>query len=218
MNKLALCVDEKKGSCSSRMNSFCQSLDSDDRFKLCESCKRLFVEKGGCVLAEQVAPNMVILNSGALAVMLPTEQGKSRAFFLSREGSVLNIMRIAGSTSRFDEAFNDGHMGLALADCEMCAVPLNAARALFKESNNFAWAILSRLSDSYKSALVSLADSVGLSGVEMIVKLLGDFEDAGIDPADVTHQEMADMLCMNRVSVTRLMGKALDLHYSKSDR
>lgn len=200
------------GSCTkATMNPFCGAVGDATLEQLCRSSRQLLIKKGSFFSAADISSEVLVIKSGVVTAVLSTEKGKSQGIFMGRPGYVVNIMRVAGDTDRYETDFNDGHFGCAFTDVRACAISLDEVRRFFREDSSFAWRLFVHLSDRYKDALRSMTLMTELSGAERIAWLLDELSDAGVDVAGVTHETIGRLLGMNRVSVTRLMGSALEL-------
>ncbi|MEA5020693.1 MAG: hypothetical protein VB027_10040 [Gordonibacter sp.] len=154
-----------------------------------------------------------IFRAGVAATVISEKEGKSLGIYLAEPGFVSNIMRISGTTNRHKADFNAGHYGYAFTDLRGCAVPLEVMRTLFRRDQQFAELMFAHLADHYKDALTSMTLLSEASGEERIAWLLDEFDRVGVDAVGVTHETIARLLGMNRVSVTRLMKSVLSSRY-----
>lgn len=126
-------------------------------------------------------------------------------------GYIGNVIRIAGDSPSYGVGFNDAHEAYAFTDARICVIPLDVVRRMFREDVDFAWMILSNLTDRYKDSLKATELLTEKSGVKKVVYVLDLLAEAGVDPSAVTHKTIGKMLNMNRVSVSRLMRQALEM-------
>lgn len=171
--------------------------------------RELFVPKGGECRADSVEDFLLIVKSGVIAVIMPSSSGKSTGLFFAGPGCIVNIMRVAGDTDRYGKDFNDAHFGYALADSRLALVPLHDVRAQMEENSALASELMAQLTDRYKATLEIMTTMVEMSGADRIKWLFHRADQVGLDPLDLTHEMIDRLLGMNRVSVTRLMGKVL---------
>ncbi len=197
-----------------RINPFCSDVSTGTREMLCSSARHVSITKGSTVSAVSFSKEVLVVKSGVLAVALSTEKGGSQGLFVADSGCLINAMKIAGATRHFDEGFNDSHLGYALTDLRGCAIPLSLMRRAFEDDPAFARVVLSEITDRYRGALQNMALMAESSGVDRIVWLLDELERTGVGINGITHDLIGRLLCMNRVSVTRLMSKALERYGS----
>lgn len=155
--------------------------------------------------ASLIKKRVCIIHSGVCALVIGTENGKSIGVATVNEGQLINLMGIVGDTEKYKESFNYGHYGIALQDVTLCTVPMDVMRKLFKESADFAWLYLIHLVDRHKDTISHLERRASLSAEEHVSWLLENVRKQGGDPNDLTHENIARILGMTRVGVTRIM-------------
>lgn len=201
--------DRRRACPQGQANPFCAAAGDAARAELCAAAKPFFLKKGDELPALNVADEVVVVRSGVCAAVVSDENGKSMGIYIAESGYVANVMRIAGPTERYGVDYNDNHGGLALTDCALCAIPLSVVRRMMRCDPDFAELILVQVTDHYKDALTGMRMLHEASGEERIRWLFGRIEEAGGDPFLLTHETIARILGMNRVSVTRLMKTVL---------
>lgn len=208
MRKKGVVLSEDGG--SGDLSPQARSKLGEETARLFDCCSReLFVSKGEECRADSVEDYLLVVKSGIIVVIMPSPSGKSAGLFFAEPGRIVNIMRIAGDTDQYGKDFNDAHFGYALADTRLACVSLNDVRVQMKENSALASELMAQLTDRYKATLEIMTTMVEMSGADRIKWLFDRAERAGLDPLDLTHEMIGRLLGMNRVSVTRLMGKVL---------
>lgn len=192
------------------MNPFCKSLNEHTRCKLCAASRQLLIKRGATIPVSDISSEMLVVKSGVIASALLTGNGRTQGAFLAQEGYVANVIRVVGRTARYDDSFNESHFGCAFTDVRACAIRIDEVRRCFRDDPDFAWIMLSELSDRCKDVMKSLTLMTEMSGAEKVAWALDELEGMGVDLTTVTHETIGRMLNMNRVSVTRVMSSALE--------
>lgn len=210
-------MTEKKycGCSESAMNGFCRRLNASTRCALCSSSRQLLIARDSVLRVIDIPHEVAIVKSGAIASVISTPNGRSQAVFLAGSGYVGNVIRVAGDSLSYGVDFNDSHEAYAFTDARICAISLDVVRRMFREDADFAWAILSSLTDRYKDTLKATELMAENSGVEKVIYVLDVLEEAGVNLDVVTHKTIGKMLNMSRVSVSRLMQQALEMRENR---
>lgn len=197
-------------SCSRNgMNAFCASLSESAREALCSSARMVDFKKRERISLSAVQDEVAIIRQGVVACqVVRSESARSIASFIAVKGDVINIMRVPGDTAAYQENFNEADWGYVLQPVRICSVRLDLLRELLADVT-MAKAVIGQLSDRYKDVMERM-HQLRFDGSEQRVRwLLGYLEQRGVDAASVTHEEMAQMLGMNRVTVTRAINELL---------
>lgn len=191
------------------MNAFCASLEDGVRHKLCAAAHAVTYQAKERIAISSIGKEAAIVRQGMVAARVDRgDTGRLLMSYIGIAGDVMNIMRIAGDTRMYSAEFNEADIGVAVKPTQVCLVPLSAMRALLSE-HSFAIALVSQLTDRYKDALERMYQSNYASAEEKIRWFLAYLETRGINALDLTHEEMALALGMNRVTVTKALAGVL---------
>lgn len=142
-----------------------------------------------------------------MAVFKAFDDGNARGLFIAQQGQAVNVTRVVGDTDSYAADANEADFAYALCDARICLIPLEVARSYIRTNGDFAFAILRQMADRYRDSVEYLTVMSRAQGVERIRCLLDMIRSAGLDPMQVTHRQIGCFLGMNRVTVTRLLGK-----------
>ncbi|MEG2533686.1 MAG: Crp/Fnr family transcriptional regulator [Gordonibacter sp.] len=150
---------------------------------------------------------VAIVSKGAIVAHVGSaDSDRIMASFIAVSGDVINVMRVAGATGVYPEDFNVADYGYVLKPAEVCFVPLEVLRRLAQQPDVSA-AIIVQLTDRYKDALDRMRRANYESAESRVRWLVEYLEIKGIPLVSVTHDEMALILGMNRVTVTRMLSR-----------
>ncbi|MEG2934413.1 MAG: Crp/Fnr family transcriptional regulator [Gordonibacter sp.] len=188
------------------MNRFCASLCDETRRVMCAVSRETKLKRGDIISAAAVSDYVGIVQGGALAMMVngSTAEGIV-ASFVAFSGALGSIQRLAGEHGSHKAAFNEGDYGYALVPSSICLVPLDTIRDLFVRDSDFAFKVFVQSTDQYRDALERLAHVGSLPVKDRVRWLFGTLEQHGVDTSRVTHEQIAHVLGVNRVTVTKLM-------------
>ncbi|MEG1751009.1 MAG: hypothetical protein RR241_04500 [Raoultibacter sp.] len=189
------------------MNRFCAALSDRAREKLCASAKQVRLQAKDRISVSMNPDKVAIVRQGAIVAHVGSaDSDRIMASFIAVTGDVINVMRIAGAAGVYPEDFNVADYGHVLKPAEVCLVSLDVLRELAQEPDVSA-AIIVQLTDRYKDALDRMRSANYESAENRVRWLLEYLEIKGIPLASVTHDEMALILGMNRVTVTRMLSR-----------
>lgn len=124
-------------------------------------------------------------------------------------GDAFNLVGMVGDKKYHSSAFNDSHRMVAVTDLVFAIIPIKAARELFGECNEFAKMLFEAAIGRSRVIIESLENAMTLESTDRVTFLLDRLEDTGVDISEVTHDSIAKVLGMNRVTVTRAMAKLI---------
>ncbi|MEG2262651.1 MAG: hypothetical protein RSB98_07375 [Raoultibacter sp.] len=154
-----------------------------------------------------IPDKVAIVGQGAIVAHVGSvDSDRTMASFIAVSGDVVNIMRVAGAAGVYPEDFNVADYGYVLKPAEVCFVPLEVLRRLAQQPDVSA-AIIVQLTDRYKDALDRMRRANYESAESRVRWLVEYLEIKGIPLVSVTHDEMALILGMNRVTVTRMLSR-----------
>lgn len=189
------------------VNSFCAMLPPEDRRKLCECAKVVDFKAKDRPTVASIADSVIILREGAISAnVVLDDSGEEVASFIAVPGDVANIMRIAGDTQEFREDFNEADYGYVIVPSRGCAVSLKDMRELLG-NKTIASAVVSRLTDCYKRALFRMYQTNYSKAEDRVRWLIERLDEIGVGSTLLSHEEMARILGMNRVTVTKTLQK-----------
>lgn len=179
---------------------------------LCEQGSEISLCKGeeAHVASKAIGGSLCIIKSGVVAVIKAADDGSMRGLFIVQQGQIANVTRVVGDTDLYAAEANEADFAYALCDARICLIPLGVAKEYVRANGDFAFAILRQMADRYRDSVEYLTVMAGAQGVERIRLLLDMIRATGLDPMQLTHGQIGRLLGMNRVTVTRLLGKAYE--------
>ncbi len=190
-----------------KVNSFCAMLPPEERKRLCAHARVIDYAARERVDLSTICDDVAILREGVVASnVVLSDSGESSCSFLGVPGDVFNVMRVAGDTQEFCEGFNDADYGYVIEPARCCLVPLAQMRAMVADGAA-AQAVIVQLTNCYKRALSRMYQNNYDKAENRVRWLIESLDRMGIDAMRLTHEEMARILGMNRVTVTKALQK-----------
>ncbi len=178
-------------------NSFCCSLNDQLKGRLCRACLRLHIKPKQELLFEQSARQVAIINQGVVISLYLTQDGKQKCAELLKPGDLL------GADSLFHPLKEQTGYMLALTDVAVCLFPVEAFQAFYQQSPEFSKAVLESLSARLHKSINHLLVMQTSTSEEKIRSVLEYLESEGVNTSYMTHEDLAMLADLNRVTVTR---------------
>ena len=186
-------------SCASCTNPFCQSL--------CErSRKRIFEAKTWVTYSSKEDQpfflenrQILILEQGAIIAYRSNVDVKMQSITLVRPGDLLGIVGMFSNKQR-------DHFSIApLADSAGCMLPLRVMEQLVQEEPDICVAVMRQYSDRYSRVVDGFINKTMGTSEQRVEYSLQSLREIGIQY--VTHEHLALLSGLNRVTVTRALGR-----------
>lgn len=206
--------DSPVKTCCTHPNPFCAGLSEQTRSQLCCVAHERSMPRGGFLAASLVEKQLCIVKEGALAMQIVKfSDGPGIMAFIGYPGYLCNIQRFVNENERATPSSKETGYGTALAPSVACLIPMQTARALFRNNKEFAWAMLEALTDQFRESTTRLSHVSGLTVFDELQWLVADLEHHGIDCSAITHEQFAQILGANRVTVSKCMR---DIHFERT--
>lgn len=180
-----------------QQNSFCCSLSAKLQSRLCRACLRLQIKPKQELLFEQSARQVAIIDDGVVISLFLTQDGKQKCAELLKAGDLL------GADNLFHPVHEQTGYMLALTEVAVCLFPVEVFQSFYQQSPEFSKAILTSLSARLHKSLNHLLLMQSSTSEDKIRTVLEYLEKEGIDASYMTHEDLALMADLNRVTVTR---------------
>ncbi|MDD3654062.1 MAG: Crp/Fnr family transcriptional regulator [Desulfotomaculaceae bacterium] len=198
-------------SCSS--NPFCSSLENTTREYLCKMGKKIkFKARQDIMIDLKSSKKAYLLAKGQIFVIRVRENGRSRAMILN-EGDILGITQLFGN-----HITNINHL-FTKTQIECCIFSIEQLEDMCCKFNDFACKMIDilskRLSKTY-NVIEHLTLDTSEEKLLYILETLG-YKRYNVDRISYTHEELAQLAGLNRVTVTRALEqiKSIPKNYNK---
>jgi CRP-like cAMP-binding protein len=178
-------------------NDFCCSLSEATQNRLCRACLRLHLKPRQEVLFEQSARQVAIVKEGVIISLFLTDDGSQKSVELLKAGDVI------GADHMFHGPQEQTGYMLAMADSILCLFPAEVFETFYQQNQDFSRAVLKGLSSRFHKTLDALLWAKTSSSEDKIRKVFEFLKEAGVNPAYLTHEDLALIADLNRVTVTR---------------
>lgn len=186
-----------EGACQE--NIFCKNIDKVNNRRICKECTHLTLKPKQELTFFKSSQKYAIVKSGLLISIFLTEEGKQKSVELFTSGSFIKTNDLF--TNDNEEAFI---LETVTPVC-LCVFSDNLFNDLYKENPNFANAVLNATTLRLKSNLRHLLH-IKMNNSEERVKFILDFlHEAGVDDTFLTHEDIALLTDLNRVTVTKAL-------------
>lgn len=181
-------------------NPFCTSLSDEVRNRLCAACIKLRLRSGQEMESKQPPSHILILSSGVVHALFALEEDNWRSTELFTPGNLIGATRLlVTGTVRLQEATL-----VAVTDVEIGLIPTDVFQELLENDIEMSLAVLRSVSVRLHDALWYWTTKSRPS--EQALSLVLTFlEQRGVDSSQLTHEKLATLVDMNRVTVTRAM-------------
>lgn len=183
--------------CGSELNDFCRSLPDDIREQLCARRVLLRGKKKqhlifGCRQA-------LIVRKGIIVPSFPREDGREKGLTFKYPGLVLGATQLFTNRSVSFSLY-------VIEDFEACVFPIDFFEQLFMGDIYFAKAVVIQISRALAAYSENTVEFILGNSEDKINSLLRYIDGIGsMKNIILTHEEIATMVGINRVTVTKTM-------------
>lgn len=190
-------------------NRFCASLKEETRTLLCAGSQKRCIPCGTWGERKKLEDQAIIIQEGMAIVAIPRETNSIGVAVLS-PGNIVNIVGLSeGLDANERMRWNRSHRAYIAQAVSGCRISCTDILKLAHERTDLSNALLQAALSHYISSL-TFSSSVSTMGSEQKVDwLLDQLNDAGVDTTSIRHSDFAQMLNMNRVTVTHAFGSVL---------
>lgn len=182
-------------------NPFCRTLSEEARSNLCRSCINMHLQPKQELQIKQPPSQIILVCSGVIVSIHHLEDGDSKCVELFQPGSLIGITRSFVN----DKGKLDGANVKAISEVTLGLIPTDVFYKLFQYSHEITYAVLANVSNRLHNALWYLDAVKSCISEERIRLLLKYLEKENMDTSFLTHEELALLADINRVTVTRAM-------------
>lgn len=180
-------------------NPFCSSLDRVTSHKLCKKCIHFTLNAKQELVFNDPSHKYAIIRSGLIISIFLTEEGKQKSMEIFEPGSFLRMNDL------YSQESEEYLYLVALTPAELCLFSNTLFNELFKENQGFANVVLEATNFRLKSNIRYLLHMKSGSSEDRVNYILDLLQGAGIDNALLTHENIALLTGLNRVTVTRAL-------------
>jgi CRP-like cAMP-binding protein len=173
-------------------NAFCRTLSETTRQRLCRACLHIHLKSKQEMVFKESSEQVAIIVEGVVISLFFTEDGKRKTSELLIPGDVYET---------------EMNYMLALIDAKLCLCPVEVFKTFYLQCQDFTQSILNNMSSRFRrnlNHLMLLQSSSSEEKVRIVLKLL---QDALVDSSSLTHEDLALLADLNRVTVTRAIRK-----------
>ncbi|MEG1906814.1 MAG: Crp/Fnr family transcriptional regulator [Gordonibacter sp.] len=192
------------------LNPLCARLPESIRSQLCCKAREIKLERNAFVSVADHPNNVAIIRTGALAIEIPSENGSGFSSFIGGPGYLVNVIRISSARGNRVSSYNEHHRMMAIAPSTACRIPIDTINKLMDECPPLMRIALNQLTERLADVTDRLVQSEDLTSEDKIEWLLTKLKELDIAPHEVTHEIIARILGLNRVTVTRHMRTVLE--------
>lgn len=188
--------------------SFCSDLPVEVRRLLCEESRIVSFSQGDVVSYGGFGRSLYIVVDGCLVTQFTSESGVSQGINFVQMGDLVNFFALYDELdSGHDETWRMNHAALAVVDTSVCAIPIEVVVEVMRGHPDFAEFLLVRALEKLRKT-IECASHLHNSTAETRVRFLLDLlEDHGLRADSLTHESIAGVLGLTRVTVTRAFSK-----------
>lgn len=178
-------------------NSFCHNLDESFKKRLCRACLRLKVKSRQELLFEQFARQVAIIDQGMVISIYLTQDGKQKCAELLKPGDLIGVDNL------FHPNKEQTSYMLAFTEVMLCLFPVEVFQTFYQQNLEFSQSVLKSLSVRLNKSINHLMLMQVSNSEEKLRMVLEYLESEGISTSYLTHEDLAFLADLNRVTVTR---------------
>lgn len=178
-------------------NAFCITLSETTRQQLCRASLQMHLKAKQELVFQVSYEQVAIIVDGVVVSLFVTEDGKQKTSELLIPGDILQT---------------ETNYMLALTEAWLCLVPVDAFRTIYLQHQDFAQAMLKCMRERFRRSLNHLMLLQSSTSKEKVSIVLDFLKKAGVDTSSLTHEDLAMLADLNRVTVTRAIK---DIVYEK---
>lgn len=169
-------------------NAFCRTLTEATQNRLCRACIQVYLKPKQELVFTEASEQMAIVVDGAVISLFITEDGKQKTSELLIPGDTFNT---------------DLNNMLALTETRLCLFSMEVFKTIYLQCPDFTQSILTCISARFRRSLNYLLQLQSSTSEEKVRIVLQFLKDAEIDASNLTHEDLALLSDLNRVTVTR---------------
>lgn len=180
-------------------NRFCLNLDPLTRERLCKACLFLQFRPKQEMRFDSSAGQVAIINEGLIISYFLTEEGNKKSLEWLKPGSLLGTDNLyLGNKVQY--AYLQ-----ALTPAILCLFPKIVFESIFQQSPEFAKAVLQNTTHRLQEVLKHMLHMQSADSEEKVRYILSLLQEEKIDLSGLTHEDIALLTDLNRVTVTRAL-------------
>ncbi len=180
-----------------RQNDFCCGFSDKVHNRLCRACLQVRLKPKQELLFEHSARQVAVITEGVVISLFLTLDGKQKCAELLKPGDLL------GADNLFHKQREQTGYMLALTNVTLCLIPVEVFQAFYQQSPEFSKAVLASLSARLHKSLHHLMLMQSSTSEERVRTILDYLNAEGVDTSYLTHEDLALIADLNRVTVTR---------------
>lgn len=149
-----------------------------------------------------------MITSGVVISIFLTTDGKQHCAEMLKRGDLLGVDNLYHRNKA-----QTGYL-MALSDVSLCLFPIEIFQTLYQQSPEFAKEVLSSLSARLHKSLQHQLYMRCASSEDKVRTILDYLESESIDTSYLTHEDLAMIADLNRVTVTRAIKTIHELDYT----
>jgi len=187
-------------SCAACTNNFCSNLLPDTKDKICRSRSWVNYSRKNQQAFFLENRQILILESGCIIALRMDEKARQQSIDLLGSGDLLGIVNVFNTQSQ-----REYFQIMPLTDCSGCMLPISAMEALILERQDLCKAFIAQFSSRFSRVVDNLMIKTLDSAEDRVANAEALFLAHGI--AKYSHEELALLAGLNRVTVTRILNQ-----------
>lgn len=175
-------------------NAFCSTLTETTRHRFCRVCVHMHLKPKQELIFKEYSEQVAIIVDGVVISIFVTEDGRQKT----------SELLISGDT--FETEMN--YM-LALTEAKLCLCPVEVFKTFYLGYPDFTQSILTSVSSRSRRSLKYLLQLQNSNSEEKVRIVLEFLKNSGIDSSSLTHEDLALLADLNRVTVTRAIKRII---------
>lgn len=180
-------------------NQFCGQLEEASRQYLCRNSTCFHLSPKKELIFNKSSSQIAVVKSGLLVSIAVTEEGNLKSIELFKPGAFLRMDNLAHDDDKANVYLQ------AFTPASLCLFSETFFKNYFEQSAEFSYIVLSATTSRLKENLNHLYHIKTDSSEEKIRYLLKSLQKANIDCSYLTHEDIALLTDLNRVTVTRAL-------------
>ena len=178
-------------------NNFCCKLSEATQNRLCKACVKINVKPKQEVVFEATADQVAIIHNGVLISFQKIEDGETKSLELIKTGDLI------GADNLFNQGPKQTKNLLSLTETTLCLFSIEVFETFYQQSTDFSQRVVQSLSTRFRKSLDTLLLLQTFTSEDRVRYVLDLLEGEGIDLTYITHQDIALISNLNRVTVTK---------------
>lgn len=169
-------------------NAFCHTLTVSTRQRLCRTCLHMHLKSKQELVFQESSEQVAIILDGVVISLFITEDGKQKTSELLIPGDILHT---------------ETNYMLALTEARLCLIPMEAFKTFYLQYQDFSQSMLNSMRDRFRRSMNHLLLLQTSTSQEKLRIVMDFLKDAGVNTSTLTHEDLALLADLNRVTVTR---------------